>query len=321
MELFGVSIWTVVFAVLISCSAFIYDVYSHRESKAVSLKNASAWSIFYVIIALVMAAWLYVIESPEYASLFLTGYTLEKVLAVDNLLVFSLIFAYFNVPDKFQHKILHWGILGAVLFRLVFVVIGASLLNMFGPWVELFFAAFIIYTVYLMLTSDEDDETEYENMLIVKLAKKVFPVNTNISSGKFFISGMMTPLFITLLVVEISDIMFAFDSVPAVLAVTQVGFLVYISIIFAIFGLRQIYFVLSALKRFLVHLEKAVIAILLYIGLKLAAHSLSSLAIKLGLLDLDAPLKVDSTTSLVIVLVILSMGVVASLIWPEKHDS
>nr|WP_221189800.1 TerC/Alx family metal homeostasis membrane protein [Azomonas macrocytogenes] len=323
--------------VAIALGALLLDMVTHRGNKPVSLTKASIWSIFWIAISLAFAGFLYVQHGPQAASLFVTGYALEKVLSVDNLFVFMAIFAWFKVPDGLRHRILYWGIIGAIVFRGIFVAIGTGLLA-FGPWVEIVFALIVAWTAVMMLknSGDDDEEEDYSKHLAYRFAQKLFSVWPKLHGNKFFVTrkvlevevqktenqGMTlaakgtlfaTPLFLCLVVVEVSDILFAFDSVPAVIAVSREPLIVYSAMLFAILGLRTMYFVLEALKRYLVHLEKAVIALLFFI------------AIKLGLSATDHMFhhgySIDPNTSLIIVMVVLAIGILASVIFPEKEET
>ena len=327
MTTIGFPAITIALFVVVTTFLLWLDLYAHKSHKAIPLKDAALWSSFYIVAAIVFAAYLGQFHGTEAASLFLTGYTLEKVLAVDNLIVFAAIFAYFKIPDEYQHRILHWGIIGAVVFRLIFVAIGTGSLMLFGPVVELVFAFIVAWTALALwnsLGNDEDDDVDYGDLAPVRWAKKIWLVAPEMD-GRFFVPVVMntgiyravTPAFLCLIAIEISDILFAFDSVPAVIAVTQDPFLVYSAMIFAILGLRSLYFVMSALMRYLVHLEKAVVAVLFFIAAKLALHSITWFGVSWGLLPLEEALKIPANISLIIVLSTLSAGVIASFIFSE----
>jgi tellurite resistance protein TerC len=314
------------------------DLYSHRKDKPVSLKDALIWSAIWVALALAFAGYLYLKYGSEFASLFLTGYLLEKVLSVDNLMVFVAIFAAFGIPEQYRHRVLLYGVLGAIVFRLIFVAAGTWLYAL-GPWVEFVFAAIIAWTAVKMLQASGDDNeiADYSNHWSVRLTRKVFPVWPKLHGHSFFLRERQvaalhalpenkdldvpkskwiyaTPLFLCLIAIEVADIVFAFDSVPAVIAVTKEPLLVYTAIIFAILGLRQLYFVLAALQKYLVHLAKAIIVLLFFIAFKLA------LAASIKVFDLPPEWKIDPNTSLLIVLTVLGLGVVASFVFPPKED-
>ncbi|VVP47249.1 hypothetical protein PS850_05215 [Pseudomonas fluorescens] len=321
----------------LAVGALLLDMVTHRGDKPISLVKASMWSIFWIAISLAFAGFLYVQHGPDVASLFVTGYALEKVLSVDNLFVFMAIFAWFKVPDGLRHRVLYWGIIGAIVFRGVFVAIGTGLLA-FGPWVEVVFAVIVAWTAVMMLRAGGDDEEEedYSKHMAYRFAQKLFPVWPKLHGNNFFVTrkvlqaelqkpenkGMTlaakgtlfaTPLFLCLVVAEVSDILFAFDSVPAVIAVSREPLIVYSAMLFAILGLRTMYFVLEALKRYLVHLEKSVIALLFFIAVKLGLNATDHM--------FHHGYTIDANTSLMIVMVVLVIGVIASLIFPGKEEA
>ena len=321
----------------LAVGALLLDMVTHRGDKPISLVKASMWSIFWIAISLAFAGFLYVQHGPDVASLFVTGYALEKVLSVDNLFVFMAIFAWFKVPDGLRHRVLYWGIIGAIVFRGVFVAIGTGLLA-FGPWVEVVFAVIVAWTAVMMLRAGGDDEEEedYSKHMAYRFAQKLFPVWPKLHGNNFFVTrkdlqaelqkpenkGMTLaakgtlfapPLFLCLVVAEVSDILFAFDSVPAVIAVSREPLIVYSAMLFAILGLRTMYFVLEALKRYLVHLEKSVIALLFFIAVKLGLNATDHM--------FHHGYTIDANTSLMIVMVVLVIGVIASLIFPGKEEA
>ncbi len=335
----GFPIETVLVFVVLSVGAILLDLFMHREDKPISLKNALYWSAFWIAIAFGFAGFLYVHHGVEVASLFVTGYALEKVLSVDNLFVIMAIFSWFSVPDGYRHRILYWGIIGAIVFRGIFVVIGTSLLAL-GPWVEVVFALLVAWTAIMMLRSQEEaDEIEdYSQHIAYRAVKKLFPVWPKIKGNTFLLrqsdidnelkkpenneitigrsSHSMfyaTPLLLCLAVVELSDVMFAFDSVPAVIAVSREPLIVYSAMMFAILGLRTLYFVLEALKQYLVHLEKAVIILLFFIAFKLGLNASEHL--------FHHGYSISATTSLFVVMGVLILGVLASFIFPEKETT
>lgn len=319
----------------LALAALLLDMLTHRGDKPISLGGAVAWSLFWVAISLAFAGFLYVQHGAQAASLFLTGYALEKVLSVDNLFVFIAIFAWFKIPDGLRHRVLYWGIIGAIVFRAIFVAIGTGLLA-FGPWVEIVFAAIVAWTGVMMLRGGDDDEGEedYSRHLAYRFASKLFPVWPKLLGGRFFVARQglatevrkpenkgiglaakgalfATPLFLCLVVVEVSDVLFAFDSVPAVIAVSREPLIVYSAMLFAILGLRTLYFVLEALKRYLVHLEKAVVVLLFFIAAKLGLNATDHL--------FHHGYSIDANTSLFIVLGVLALGILASVLLPEKE--
>ena len=321
----------VVFFCAILFSIYI-DLVSHRHSKEITVKNAALWSIFWISLALSFYFYLYFRFEPEWADLYLAGYVLEKSLSIDNLMVFVAIFTSFGIKDHLQHRILYWGILGALIFRAIFVVIGTGLFAA-SPWIGFIFAAFVLWSGWKMLRGGDDSEEEIEDYThhwSVRLVGKMMPVFPKLLQEKFFVKHnelnadqivsvtrqgfrYATPAFLCLMAIETSDVAFAFDSVPAVIAVTQEPLLVYASMIFAILGLRSLYFILAALTKYLVHLEKAVIALLFFIGIKMGIQSWNHAVF-------DTGIHISANVSLYIVLGVLFIGVVASFIFPEKQE-
>lgn len=325
--------YIVLFGLMIAAMAF--DLYSHRGDKEITLRGAIAWSLFYLFIGVGFSGYLAYAYSFEWAQLYLTGYALEKVLAVDNLFAFMIIFSYFGIASKYQHRILYWGILGAIVFRGLFVFLGTAFTSFFGPWALLLFSVIIGWTAWKMLSSEDDgdDETsevDYKNEWYIRILRKVLPVTEQTNGSKFFLKvqnekGKMvwaaTPVFMCLIAIEISDVVFAFDSVPAIIAVTQEPYLVYAAMMFAILGLRSLYFVLEALRRVLSKLETAVIIILLFIAAKLGVAAITELGIEWGFLNLEKPWHLHPGISLAIVMSLLAGGVIWSLFDGKKDQT
>ncbi len=289
-----------VFVITIT-AALTFDFHKHKIEKDISLKESVYWVIFYVFISLLFSIFIYFRMGIDYSLLFLTGWGLEKVLAVDNLVVFSAIFAYFGIKDKYQHKILYFGIIGAIILRLIFVSIGVGLSHVLGYVSDIIFASIILYTAWLMHSSSAGDDVDYENTWYIRYTKKWLNVTTENKDGKFFINGNATVYVFALIAIEFSDIIFAFDSVPAIISVTKEPFLIYSSMMFAILGLRSMYFVLSALTRNLEYFETSVIFVLIFISGKLFLKAFFDFTLSPGI-------------SLVYVLTILSFGVIFSKI-------
>lgn len=282
----GIPIFASFLFAAIAIMLFTADILNHKKGVPVSFLSAILWSLLYVAAALVFASFLYISYGREASTLFLTGYTLEKMLAFDNLFVFSMIFAYFKIPYEDQHSALHWGILGAIVFRLIFVYFGVMSVGLFGAAMEFLFAIMIAGSIYLIVKGS-DEEKDYNNSWYIKIIRKYYP--------------SITIFPVAIIVIEISDIMFSFDSVPAIIAVTKEPFLIYSSMIFAILGLRSMYFVIASLSRFLVYMDQAIIMILSFISLKLIIHSLTGF-------------QLDPLDSLFVILSIMTTAVVASLI-------
>jgi len=334
----GFPIETVLVFAILAIGAIFIDLFMHKSNKAIPLKDAVLWSIFWVVVSFIFATFLYFRHGAEVANLFITGYALEKVLSVDNLFVIMAIFSWFAVPDGYRHRVLYWGIIGAIVFRMIFVVIGTGLF-LLGPWVEMVFSVIVAWTGYMMLKNrDKKDLVEdYSQHIAYKAVKKFFPLWPKLRGNSFVLTQKevdielekpenaaitvgrncknliyVTPLMLCLVIVELTDVMFAFDSVPAVIAVSREPLIVYSAMIFAILGLRTLYFVLEAMKQYLVHLEKAVILLLFFIALKLALNSSSHIW--------PHDYTISSTASLFVVIIVLIIGIFASVLFPKKES-
>ena len=299
---------TILIFVLLVVIAVMFDLRAHRNDAPITLQDATKWSMLYVGISLAFATYLWLAQGSHAASLFLTGYVMEKALSIDNLMVFSAVFAYFGIPPGFQHRVLHFGIIGAVLFRLFFVAVGTGALALIGRPAEAVFGAFVAWSAWKMLTAGDGDgaEVDHANRWYIKFTKRFVPVTPDASVNRFFkfessLSKIRqaTPLFLCLIAVEITDVMFSFDSVPAVISVTRDPVLVYSAMIFAILGLRSMYFVLEALKQYLTNLGQAVSLILVFVAGKLFLHALMNITIDPGI-------------SLLVVLALLAGGILSS---------
>lgn len=279
----------------------------HRKPHEVSVREALTWSGVWIALALAFNAGIYFFQGRQPALEFLTGYLIEKSLSVDNIFVFLMVFAYFRVPQKYQHEVLFWGILGALVFRAIFIAGGITLIKNFH-WIIYVFGSFLIFTGIKMWT-DKEKEIHPEKSAVLKLFQRFMPVTQGYEGGKFFIrkEGRLfaTPLFVVLLVIETTDIIFAVDSIPAILAVTQDPFIVYTSNVFAILGLRALYFALAGIIRLFHYLHYGLSAILVFVGIKMLITDLY---------------KVPVGISLTIVSALLLASVAASLIWPAKKE-
>jgi tellurite resistance protein TerC len=254
----------------------------HRKSHAVSGKEALIWSIVWISLSLVFNAVIYfywhrmvpdsIYTNSEAALAFLTGYLIEKSLSVDNIFVFILIFSFFAVPAAYQHRVLFWGILGALIMRGALIAIGAALLEQFH-WIIYVFGAFLVFTGIRMALSNSDENVQPDKNPVVKFFRRFMPVTENFEKDKFFVRRagrlMATPLFLILLVVESTDLVFAVDSIPAIFAVTQDPFIVYTSNVFAILGLRALYFLLADVMDKFQYLKVGLSAVLVFIGVKM----------------------------------------------------
>ncbi len=276
----------------------------HRDAHAVSVKEALRWSGIWIALALVFNLGIYLWYGTDAALAFLAGYVLEKSLSVDNLFVFLMLFSYFNVPGAYQHKVLSWGIIGALIMRAVMIAVGTTLIQQFH-WVLYLFGGFLIFTGVKMLKQHENIHPE--NNPVVRLFTRFMPVTSTYHGEKFFtnLNGryFATPLFLTLLVVEFTDVVFALDSIPAILAITTDPFIVFTSNVFAIMGLRSLFFALAGLIGLFHYLRYGLAAVLTFIGAKMLLSDIIHLPIALAL---------------AIVLGVLGLSVLASLLFPAS---
>jgi tellurite resistance protein TerC len=297
----------------------------HRDAHEVSIKEAAIWSVVWISLAMVFNVlifffWERLVPGSQYtageASLaFLTGYLIEKALSVDNIFVFVLIFGYFAVPAKYQHRVLFWGIIGALLMRAGMIFAGAALIKQFH-WIIWIFGAFLIFTGIKMATSKEE-KLEPEKNPVIRLFKRFMPVSEHYDGQKFFTMQngvrMATPLFLVLLMVETTDLIFAVDSIPAIFAVTQDPFIVYTSNVFAILGLRSLYFVLGGMMHKFHYLKLGLAVVLAFVGTKMLLPDLTNAI-------LGYSIKIPTAISLGVVAGIIAVAVVASLIRANREE-
>jgi tellurite resistance protein TerC len=278
----------------------------HRKAHVVSLRESITWTVVWVTLALLFNGGVWHFYGSQKALEFLTGYLIEKSLSVDNVFVFALLFSYFAVPAKYQHKVLFWGILGALIMRAIMIFLGAALIAKF-TWIIYVFGGFLVLTGIKMVVKREE-EIHPERNPVVKWFKKLMPVTSDYRGDKFFVreNGVRaaTPLFVVLLLVEVSDLIFAVDSIPAIFAVTTDPFIVYTSNVFAILGLRSLYFALAGVMDKFHYLKIGLGVVLVFVGVKmLLAHT---------------AYKLDTLVSLAVVAGILAISVVASLLRPAR---
>jgi len=279
----------------------------HRTAREVRIREALLLSLFWIVLALAFNVGIYFWLGRESALQFLAGYLIERALSIDNLFVFLLIFNYFQVPARYHHKILLWGILGALVMRGLFIVIGVTLINRFVVVLYLF-GGLLIYTGVRMWFQ-KDVAIHPEKSLVLRLIHRVLPVREGFVGGRFFVREgwrlEATLMLVVLLFVETTDVIFALDSIPAILAITRDMFIVYTSNIFAIFGLRALYFAIAGLMRLFHHLHYGLSAILVFVGVKM----------------LIGPwLIVPIGVALGVVAGILALAVGASLLWPKPAE-
>jgi tellurite resistance protein TerC len=280
----------------------------HRKAHVVSLRESLTWTAVWVTMAMIFNAGIWHFSGSEKALEFFTGYVIEKSLSVDNVFVIALLFSYFKVAREHQHKVLFWGILGALLMRATMIGLGAVLITRFG-WIIYIFGGFLVLTGLKMIFK-KDEEIHPESNPVVRWFKRMYPVTKDYRADKFFVREngirMATPLFVVLLCVEVTDLIFAVDSIPAIFAVTTDSFIVYTSNVFAILGLRSLYFALEGMMHKFHYLKLGLGVILVFVGVKmLLAHT---------------AFKIDTLMSLVVVAGILATAVVASLVHKPARD-
>jgi tellurite resistance protein TerC len=277
----------------------------HRKTHVVTFKESIAWTVLWVALAMVFNAGVVYLMGKEKGLEFFTGYVIEKSLSVDNVFVFALLFSYFAVPALYQHKVLFWGILGALAMRAVMIVLGAALITKFS-WIIYIFGGFLVLTGIKMIVK-RDEEIHPERNPVVRWFKRLMPVTPDYRGDRFFVreDGVRkaTPLFVALLMVEISDVIFAVDSIPAIFAVTKDPFIVYTSNVFAILGLRSLYFALAGVMDKFHYLKIGLGVVLTFVGVKMVlAHT---------------AWKIDTLVSLGVIVAVLAVSVVMSLLRPK----
>ncbi|MGY3087874.1 tellurite resistance protein TerC [Hymenobacter sp. UYAg731] len=278
----------------------------NRQAHEIKLREALGWSAFWVVLSLSFNGLVYRTMGHQAGLQWLTGYLVEKALSVDNLFVFLLIFNYFKVPAQYQHRILFWGVLGALLLRAIFILVGGALLARFHFLIYPL-GAFLVYTGIRMGLSSGDPEIDPENNPVVRFLSRHLPITRQLEDGKFFVrkDGLRfaTPLFVVLVMVETTDVVFAADSIPAILAITRDTFIVFTSNVFALLGLRAMYFALASIMRLFHHLHYGLSLILVFIGAKILLENL---------VHIPMPVALGVVGSLLV------LSVVASVVWPKK---
>ena len=292
-------LWLTVLGLILGMLAI--DLFAHRHASVISLKEAAWWSAIWVTLGVAFGGLIWYLYGAELGQQYFAGFVIEKSLAVDNVFVWAIIFAAFSVPRQFQHRVLFLGVLGALIFRGIFIALGYSLIKSFG-WILYLFAAFLIWTgIQMMLKRNEHmDPTE---MKFYKLFRRFIPTADKFYGQKLLVrkAGVLvaTPLLLVLALVEFTDIIFAVDSIPAIFAVTDEPFIVFTANAFAVLGLRAMYFLLADLIHRFVYLKVGLSVILVWVGIKMALHDVY---------------KVPTTLSLAVIISVIAIAVIASLI-------
>ncbi len=279
----------------------------NKKAHKISPKSAAYQSLFWVCISFAFAFLLLLFLDKESAASFMSAYVTEKMLSVDNLFIIMLIFSFFKLEEQYQHRVLFWGILGAIVFRGIFIVAGALVIEQFH-WILYVFGALLVYTGFKLLAEKKEEHVDFHNSKVLKLARKFLPFTTNHHGGKFFIreNGKLhaTILFMIVLLVESTDIIFAVDSIPAAFAISQDPFIVFTSNIFAVLGLRALFFLLESVLHKFHHLQKGLSFILIFIGLKMLA----------GIFHFH----ISSLTSFIVIMLTLGASLYLSILFPKK---
>jgi tellurite resistance protein TerC len=300
-----ISFW-IIFNVVILVLVFIDLAVGNRDGRTIPFKRALLNSAIWIALAIGFAAIVHHWMGPAKALEFLTGYLIEEALSVDNLFVFILLFAYFKVPPEQERTVLIWGILGAMVMRASFILGGVALVSRFH-WILYLLGAFLIYSGFRLMFEGDEEGRDPSRNVVLRGARKFLRVSENYEGSRFFTvqngKRLATPLFIVLLVVETTDILFATDSIPAILAITQDPFIVYTSNVFAILGLRALFFLVASLMKLFHHLNYGLALVLMFIGVKMLV------AIKYEL---------PTWIVLVVIAVVLAGSVLASVLFPKK---
>jgi len=311
----GISFWIgfVIFVLtMLSLDLFVF----HKKDTIVRVKEALLWSAFWVGLAIAFNIGVYFLLGKVKALEFLTGYLIEESLSVDNLFVFIMIFGFFKIEPKYQHKILFWGIIGAIVLRAVFIFAGVALIERFA-WVMYIFGAFLIYTgIHMLVEKKDDSEFNPNENIVIRVFKKIMPVTNDMSVPHFFVKKnnilYATPFFVALLFIEASDLIFAVDSIPAVLSVSKDIFIVYTSNIFAILGLRSLYFALNGIMQYFFYLKYALSGILTFIGFKMCFNELSA--------ELGYSMSISNFVSLGVIVFLLTFSILLSIAVKKRME-
>ncbi|MBO0131196.1 TerC family protein [Agrobacterium burrii] len=307
--------WAVFISLVLGLLALDLGVL-HKNSKEIGIRESLLMSGFYIAIGLAFGGWIWYQSGQQSAMEYITGFVVEKSLAMDNIFIIAMIFSYFAIPRQYQHRVLLWGILGVIVLRGIMIAGGAAIVENFH-WVLYLFAAFLVFTGLKMLFSSDHDENDIGNNRILKFLRNRLPVTEKLHGEKFFVKEtdettgklktFVTPLFLALIMVEIADLIFAVDSIPAIFAITTDPFIVYTSNIFAILGLRALYFALAALIHRFAYLKYALAAVLVFVGSKIFVADMLGIA------------KIPPAVSLGVTVAILATGIIGSLIATRKE--
>lgn len=297
----------IVFGVVITAFLAADLGYFNRRAHKIEFKSALYQSLFWIGVSIVFAFLVFLFMGRDPAVEFMSAYVTEKMLSVDNLFVIMLIFNFFKIEEEFHHKVLFWGIMGAIVFRGIFILVGSYVIHQFA-WILYVFGAILVYTGIKLFSNKKEEHVDFENSKVVKLARRYLPFSKGYHSGKFLVkeNGKIhfTILFLIILLVEATDIVFAVDSIPAAFAISQNPFIVFTSNIFAIMGLRALFFLLESVLHKFHHLQKGLSFVLMFIGVKML----------LGIVHVH----ISSLTSFLIIVLAFASSMILSVVFPKK---
>jgi tellurite resistance protein TerC len=312
METISMPIWAWILFYVLVLIMLVIDLksFGRKGQHEVSVPEALKMTAVWIGVSLIFCGGIWLYEGDQKAMEFLAGYLIEKSLSMDNLFVFLMLFSFFGIQRKYQHEVLFWGIFGALVLRSIFIFAGTAIIQQF-EWILGVFGAFLIYTGIKMFSHQDDEQVDPSKNIFVKLFKKFFPVTGQMHDDKFFVTEngkrMATPLFIALLVIETTDVAFAVDSIPAVFSVSRDPFIVLTSNVFAILGLRALYFALAAIAKYFTYLKYGLGIILSFVGIKM-------------LMEVIWDIEVPTPLSLVFIFGVLVLSMVLSYIISNRHS-
>ena len=322
--------WIVFYILVILMLIVDLKMFGKNGQHEVSVSEALKMTCVWIAISLAFCAGIYFfypVNNVEMAKEFLAGYLIEKSLSMDNLFVFLMLFSFFGIERKYQHEVLFWGIFGALVLRSIFIFAGAAMVERF-EWVLGVFGLFLLYTGAKMFTHDDTQTGNPANNIVVRLLKRFLPVTSKMQDGKFFViengKRLATPLFVALAVIETSDVAFAVDSIPAVFSVSRDPFIVLTSNIFAILGLRALYFALAAIAKYFKYLKYGLGIILIFVGVKMLLATdkyINDLGSLLGLNLNLKPIEIETGVSLAIIFGLLLLSILFSVVEQKLHSN
>lgn len=274
----------------------------HRKSHEVSIREALTWTTVWIVLAMLFNIFVYFYFDQQKALEFFTAYLVEKSLSIDNIFVIIMIFSYFSVPAAYQHKVLFWGILGALVMRMIFIFAGIELIHKFH-WLIYIFGGFLVLTGIRMVAT-ENKPIDPEKNPLVKFVRRLFPVTESFEGDKFFVKRdqkvWATPLFIVVVLIEGTDVVFAIDSIPAIISISDDPFIVYTSNVFAILGLRSLYFALAGIEKYFTYLKYGLAAILIFVGVKMCISDFVKVPVEISLIIIGFLLAISMIASMLV---------------------